>query len=152
LTVGGISAAAGVPVIVVSTALVTSGVANVGLGARGIAQALMSSGSGGGGNGHSGSTPKTNEELAKKIAGGHAYDKHVIKQAEFPGISTREQFATTIRGFLDNPATISRSLSGGRTAYWNSSSGAVLIRNPAASDSGTFFIPSAGKAYFDGLK
>ncbi|MFS8064966.1 MAG: hypothetical protein ACMG6S_01215, partial [Byssovorax sp.] len=46
LTAGGISAFVGVPVMVVSTTLVTSGAVSVGIGARGLAQALMSSGSG----------------------------------------------------------------------------------------------------------
>lgn len=46
LSAGGISAFLGVPVMVVAVPLVTSGVANVGMGGRGLAQALMSSGSG----------------------------------------------------------------------------------------------------------
>jgi hypothetical protein len=82
LTVGGVSAVLGVPVMVVSTTFVTGGAANVGVGARGLAQALMSSGSGNGGGARS--TPKTNEELSKQIAGGHAFDKHVVQQREFP--------------------------------------------------------------------
>jgi RHS repeat-associated protein len=46
LTAGGISAVVGIPVIAVSTTFVTGGAANVGVGVRGLAQALMSSGSG----------------------------------------------------------------------------------------------------------
>ncbi len=48
-TVSGIGAAAGVPVMVVSTAVVTGGLANIGAGIRGITQVLMEGGIGGGG-------------------------------------------------------------------------------------------------------
>ena len=46
LTGTGVGAVLGIPVMAGSAALVTSGVASVGIGARGLAQALMSSGSG----------------------------------------------------------------------------------------------------------
>jgi filamentous hemagglutinin len=45
-----------------------------------------------------------------------------------------------------------KTLSGGRTAYWDSSLGTVVSRNPSAVDGGTAFVPRDGKAYFDGLR
>lgn len=70
-----------------------------------------------------------------EIAGGHAVDKHVTELGEFPGITTRGQFARTIEDVVTNGEM--RSLSGGRTAYWND--GTVVIPNPGAADGGTAF-------------
>ncbi|WP_040321851.1 RHS repeat-associated core domain-containing protein [Austwickia chelonae] len=52
----------------------------------------------------------------EEIAGGHAFQKHVIDQAEFPGITTRSQFASHIEDVVANSEM--RPLSGGRAAYW----------------------------------
>jgi hypothetical protein len=94
---------------------------------------------------------RLNEQLtAEKIAGGHAFDKHVIDQGEFPGVTTRSQFAQKIESVIRNGEA--KSLSGRRTAWWDSGSGTVVIRNPGAVDGGTAFVPSNGRAYFDGLK
>jgi pyocin large subunit-like protein len=90
--------------------------------------------------------------ISEEIAGGHAFEKHVIQQAEFSGITTRGQFASEIDNFLSSPSTITRNLSNGRTAFWNETTGTVLIRNPAAADGGTFFRPTNGIDYFWGLK
>jgi filamentous hemagglutinin len=89
----------------------------------------------------------------KEIAGGHAFEKHVLNQGEFKGlgIRTREQFANHIENVVNNP-TASRQLSGGRSAYWQDSTGTVVIRNPRAADGGTAFQPTNGRAYFDGLR
>jgi RHS repeat-associated protein len=88
---------------------------------------------------------------AEEIAGGHAYGKHVIQQAEFPTVSTPKQFAGEIERIMANPSEV-RHLSGGRTAYWDNATQTVVIRNPRAADGGTTFKPVAGKAYFDNLK
>jgi filamentous hemagglutinin len=88
---------------------------------------------------------------AEEIAGGHAYGKHVIKQGEFPGITSPKQFAEEVERVMTNASEV-RNLSGGRTAFWDNSTGTVVIRNPAAVDGGTAFKPTAGKAYFDNLK
>jgi filamentous hemagglutinin len=100
------------------------------------------------------SAAKLNTQLtAQEIAGGHAFEKHILNQGEFTGlgISTQEQFANLIENVINNP-TATRSLSGGRTAYWQESTGTVVIRNPRAVDSGTAFQPVNGRAYFDGLR
>jgi filamentous hemagglutinin len=88
---------------------------------------------------------------AKDIAGGHSFQKHVIERAEFPNIHNRAQFQKHIEKIINNPSA-SRSLSKGRTAYWDDASKTVIIRNPRAADGGTAFRPTAGRSYFDGLK
>ena len=85
--------------------------------------------------------------IGDEISGGHAFDKHVIEQGEFPGVSIRGQFASMIEDAVMNGE--SRVLSGGRTAYWND--GTVVIRNPGAADGGTAFRPTNGYDYFLGL-
>lgn len=88
---------------------------------------------------------------AEEIAGGHAFDKHVIQNGEFPGITTRAQFSGQIENVINNASDV-KILSNGRTAYWDSSSGTVVIRNPSAADGGTAFKPTQGKATFDRLR
>ena len=89
---------------------------------------------------------------AQRIAGGHAFEKHVLTQGEFPGfIRTRQQFTDHIADVMSNP-TASRTLGGGRTAFWHEGTGTVVIRNPRAADLGTAFQPTNGRAYFDGLR
>jgi filamentous hemagglutinin len=88
---------------------------------------------------------------AEEISGGHAFDKHVVQQGEFPGTTTRQQFAGQIEDVIRNH-THYRELSNGRVAYWDDATGTVVIRNPKAVDGGTAFKPRNGKAYFDGLK
>jgi len=95
-----------------------------------------------------------NSELAgEEISNGHAFDKHVIEQGEFKelGISTKEQFAAHIEKVVRDP-TSSKNFSGGRTAYWDESSGAAVIRNPNSADGGTAFRPTNGRAYYDNLR
>lgn len=84
----------------------------------------------------------------EQISGGHAFDEHVIKAGEFPGITTREQFATRIEEVVTNGE--SRELLRGRTAYWQGNT--VVIRDPSSLDGGTAFVPTGGYNYFLGLK
>jgi filamentous hemagglutinin len=88
---------------------------------------------------------------ADEIAGGHAFDKHVIQAGEFPGITTRSEFSSQIENVINNASDV-KILSKGRSAYLDSSSGTVVIRNPSAADGGTIFKPTQGKTYFDNLK
>lgn len=87
------------------------------------------------------------ELIGEKISAGHAFDKHVIERGEFPGVTTREQFAGLIKDAVINGE--SRTLSAGRTAYW--SDGTVVIRDPGTADGGTTFRPTDGYDYFRGL-
>jgi hypothetical protein len=89
-----------------------------------------------------------NRQLAaQEIAGGHAFTKHA---AEF-GFKTQAQMATHIESVMTNP-TMMRSLSNGRSAFWDNATGSVVIRNPSAVDGGTAFIPKNGVDYFLNLK
>jgi len=89
-----------------------------------------------------------NRQLAaQEIAGGHAFTKHA---AEF-GFKNQAQMATHIENVMTNP-TMMRSLSNGRSAFWDSATGSVVIRNPSAIDGGTSFIPKNGVDFFLNLK
>jgi hypothetical protein len=92
--------------------------------------------------------------VGQQIANGHAFQKHVVVQGEFRNlnIQTSQQFANHIEKIINNPATPKRNLSHGRTAYWDQTTGTVVVRNPGASDGGTAFRPTNGRAYFDNLK
>jgi filamentous hemagglutinin len=85
---------------------------------------------------------------ARRIAGGHAFDKHVIQRGEYPEISTREEFADLIDEVMSNP-TDSKSHEDGRTAYWHDDLGTVVVTNPHDPDGGTAFRPREGRQYFD---
>ncbi|CFQ74471.1 Uncharacterised protein [Yersinia similis] len=93
------------------------------------------------------------ELVGREIADGHAFEKHVIEQGEFTGlgIRTRAQFAQHVENVVKNP-TSTKELSGGRSAYWDQSTGTVVIRNPKAPDGGTAFRPVNGRGYFDNLR
>lgn len=80
----------------------------------------------------------------QEIAGGHAFEKHILDLGEFPGIRTRAQFASHIEDVVMNGQM--RSLGGGRTGFWRD--GTVVIRNPRAPDGGTAFQPKDGYDYF----
>jgi hypothetical protein len=87
------------------------------------------------------------KRIGEEISNGHAFDKHVVERGEFPGVSTREQFANLIEDAVMNGE--SRVLNRGRTAYW--SEGTVVIRNPSEPDGSTAFRPPDGYDYFLGL-
>jgi hypothetical protein len=88
---------------------------------------------------------------AEQIASGHAFDKHVVGQGEYPEYSTREEFARHIDDVIKNPSE-SKPLSNGRSAYWDESSDTVVITNPNDPHGGTAFRPSQGKAYYENLR
>ena len=84
------------------------------------------------------------QALAERIAKGHSYTKH---GHEF-NISTSDELKDIVASIIENPTEI-KKLSAGRTIYWDSSTGAVVILNPKDPDGGTIFKPSRGKLYFD---
>jgi len=100
------------------------------------------------------SASKLRAELTgREIAGGHAFEKHVLENGEFKGleIRTREQFARHIESVVDRPDAI-RELGAGRTAYYNDASSTVVIKNPKALDGGTAFQPRDARSYFERLR
>jgi RHS repeat-associated protein len=95
-----------------------------------------------------------NQLISQEIAGGHAFEKHIISQGEFPGwIRTRGQFQKHIESVLSETSDF-KTLSGGKQAWWHEQSGTVVIRNPNATDGGTAFQVELQKArtYFKALK
>ncbi|QIM16203.1 hypothetical protein G7067_06850 [Leucobacter insecticola] len=82
--------------------------------------------------------------VGEEIASGHAFQKHVIDQKEFPGITTREQFARLIEDVVQNGQK--RELTNGKTYYWKD--GTLVIRNPRAIDGGTAYRPVEGMQDF----
>ena len=95
-----------------------------------------------------------NKLIAQEMAGGHAFEKHVLGKGEFPGwIRTRNQLSQHVEAILNDPTTKMRELIKHRTAYWHQRSSTVIVRNPSASDGGTVFQPRRGYYYFrDELK
>jgi hypothetical protein len=90
-----------------------------------------------------------NNLIAREIGGGHALEKHVVSQGEFPGwIRTRQQLTTHIEQVLNDQTTQVISIGGGKTAYIHRASHSVIIRNPNAGDGGTIFQPATSMDTF----
>jgi hypothetical protein len=90
-------------------------------------------------------------KIAKAIASGHAYEKHVVEEKLFPEVKNKDDFVELIANVLANP-THHRELENDREAYFDKKSNTIVIYNPHARDKGTCFRPSAGLKYFEGLK
>jgi hypothetical protein len=90
-------------------------------------------------------------KIAKAIAMGHSYDKHVVGEKLFPEIKSRDDFIELIAKVLANP-THHRELENDREAYFDKKSNTIVIYNPHARDKGTCFRPRAGLKYFENLK
>lgn len=71
----------------------------------------------------------------QEIASGHAFDKHVVQQGEYPNVRTRAQFAGLIEEVILKGE--SKSLGLGRTAYWYD--GTFVVRNPKDPDGGSAY-------------
>jgi hypothetical protein len=89
--------------------------------------------------------------IARAIAAGHSYEKHVVQEKLFPEVKKREEFADLIAQVLANP-THHRELENDREAYYDRKSNTIVIYNPHARDRGTCFRPNAGLRYFKNLK
>jgi hypothetical protein len=102
----------------------------------------------------------TTAERAAAIANGHSFTKHqaefvqgnVINGLAFPRatIANATAFATFVQAVMTAPSA-SRGLSNNRIAYWDSTTGTVVIYNPGAADCGTAFRPTAGITYYNNL-
>lgn len=91
------------------------------------------------------------KKIAKAIAAGHSYEKHVVDEKQFPEVKSEEEFAEFIAKLLANP-THHRELENEREAYFDKKSNTIVIYNPRARDRGTCFRPRAGLKYFENLK
>lgn len=90
-------------------------------------------------------------KIAKAIATGHAYEKHVVEEKLFPEVKNTNDFIEVIAKVLAN-ATHHRDLENEREAYYDKKSNTIVIYNPRARDKGTCFRPRAGLKYYEGLK
>ena len=90
-------------------------------------------------------------KIAKAIASGHAYEKHVVEEKLFPEVKSTSDFMELIAKVLANP-THHRELENDREAYFENKSNTIVIYNPHARDKGTCFRPRGGLKYFEGLK
>jgi hypothetical protein len=100
-------------------------------------------------------------EIARYIAGGHAWAKHggdyrpgrVVNGRAYDGppVHGPADFARLIGEGLARPDA-TRPLARGRSAYWEEDYGGVVIVDPRNPDCGTAFRPNRGRAYFDGLR
>ena len=90
-------------------------------------------------------------KIAKAIAKGHSYDKHVIGEKQFPEVKSTDDFMELIAKVLAS-ATHHRKLENGREVYFDNKSNTIVIYNPHARDKGTCFRPRAGLKYYEGLK
>ncbi|WP_058189827.1 RHS repeat-associated core domain-containing protein [Terracidiphilus gabretensis] len=88
-------------------------------------------------------------EIAENVVN-HAYNKHVVGRGEFGDITPNE-FKSRVEDTILNPSD-SRSLSNGRTAYWNDKEQMVVIENSTSPSQSTAFRPTGGKSYFDNLR
>ena len=91
------------------------------------------------------------KKIAKAIASGHAYEKHVIEEKLFPEVKSESDFVDLIGKVLANP-THHRELENRRKAFYDSKSNTIVIYNPRAKDYGTCFRPCAGLKYYENLK
>ncbi len=91
-------------------------------------------------------------QTADRIGGGHAWQKHVIDQREFPEIKTQDQFKAMIDRIMNAATSLHRNLLNGREAWYDRATNTLVIKNPGAADQGTSFRPTTGEQYFQNLR
>ena len=69
------------------------------------------------------------KKIAKAIAGGHAYEKHVVEEKLFPEVKSERDFVELIGKVLANP-THHRELENEREAYYDQNTNTIVIYNP----------------------
>ncbi|MGH9423419.1 MAG: RHS repeat-associated core domain-containing protein, partial [Thermoanaerobaculia bacterium] len=88
--------------------------------------------------------------LGTAISKGHAFVKHVLERGEFEGlgIRTTRQLAKFVYNIVESATGADvKVLSRGRTAFWDSETGTVVIRDLRSKEMGTVFRPTNGRAY-----
>ena len=94
-----------------------------------------------------------NQLLALAIAGGHAFEKHVLgvgnpQGSEFAGlgIRTRAQFANHVENVINSPSR-TNPLDSDREHFYDSTTNTIVIRNQKDPDGGTSFRPEDKENY-----
>ena len=102
--------------------------------------------------------------ISGTIAKGHAYYKHVIKGGQYkkgkiiaglampssPKVNSISTFENLIKVVMSTSS--GKKLLRGRKAYWNVSTGTIVIYDPSSKDCGTAFRPTKGKEYYNSTK
>jgi len=98
------------------------------------------------------------EEVANKIAHGHAWTNHGSEFAEKKRIANiempDEQKILTTEDFQSHINTIMTTktpkiISGNRKVYWDDNTGTIVFYDPYSNDCGTAFRPNDGKEYYE---
>ncbi len=90
------------------------------------------------------STESQPRSAGAQIGNGHAWSKH---RSEFPWIKTQAEFIALIDSITAHPS-LSKKLSNGRAAYWDATTGTIVITDSRTADGGTMFRPSDGVNYY----
>ncbi|MFQ3609802.1 MAG: hypothetical protein SNJ55_14300 [Chloroherpetonaceae bacterium] len=88
-------------------------------------------------------------QVAELIANGHAYQKHVVQQKEFPEVESVTAFVVLVQYVIVSGRK--KTLSGGRVAYWSAVAKTVVIYPVYSPQNGTAFRPKTGEDYFNNL-
>lgn len=100
----------------------------------------------------------TNEEIADKIAHGHAWTNHAGEFAEKKSIANIEmpdtQKIANPENFQNHITTIitantPKIIPGNRKVYWDAHTGTIVFYDPYSNDCGTAFRPNDGKEYYE---
>lgn len=100
----------------------------------------------------------TNEEIADKIAHGHAWTNHANEFSEKKKIANKEipetQKIANPEEFQNHITTIMTTktpkiIPGNRKVYWDENTETIVFYDPFSNDCGTAFRPNDGKAYYD---
>lgn len=100
----------------------------------------------------------TNEEIADKIAHGHAWTNHSsefsekkrianIEMPETSNIITPEDFQTYIVSIITTSTP--KVIPGDRKVFWDDKTGTIVFYDPYSNDCGTAFRPNDGKEYYE---
>ncbi|MDP3464593.1 MAG: excalibur calcium-binding domain-containing protein [Sulfuricurvum sp.] len=103
-------------------------------------------------------TVTTSEEIANKIAHGHAWTNHASEFSEKKKIANMEmpenKTITSPEDFENHIITIittntPKIIPGNRKVYWDNRTGTIVFYDPLSNDCGTAFRPNDGKQYYD---
>jgi len=98
------------------------------------------------------------EEIADKIAHGHAWTNHGsefaekkrianIEMPDMQKIGNSEEFQNHIRTIMMTKTP--KIIPGNRKVYWDDNTGTIVFYDPLSNDCGTAFRPNNGKEYYE---
>jgi hypothetical protein len=90
------------------------------------------------------------QKIARSIAFGHAYWKHVADANKFGELISQSNFEQLVLETILDPEKI-KQLRWNRMAFWNATEGLLVIYNPVDPDLGTAYWPVEGRNEFENL-